>query len=212
MVDRLLDLTRQAEANHFWYHGFRSYLLPVFRAGGGGAVARARCSTSAAAPATTWRCWPARVGGGAGPQRARLTLAREIGRPLVRARHGAPAVRRRHLRPGHSFDMMQCIPTDREAVREMARVAKPGGVVVISMAALEILHGDHSEVWQEYRRYTRASARALRGAGRAARRARGVHVRGAVSAAAGVAWRAAADAPVSRRSATTPTSRLPRRR
>jgi len=46
-------------------------------------------------------------------------------------------------------------------VREMARVAKPGGVVVISMAALEILHGDHSEVWQEYRRYTRASARAL---------------------------------------------------
>ena len=30
MVDRLLDLTRQAEANHFWYHGFRSYLLPVF--------------------------------------------------------------------------------------------------------------------------------------------------------------------------------------
>ena len=32
MVDRLLDLTRQAEANHFWYHGFRSYLLPVFAA------------------------------------------------------------------------------------------------------------------------------------------------------------------------------------
>jgi Na+-transporting methylmalonyl-CoA/oxaloacetate decarboxylase gamma subunit len=43
----------------------------------------------------------------------------------------------------------------------MGRVLKPGGVAVISMAALEILHGDHSEVWQEYRRYTRASARAL---------------------------------------------------
>ena len=60
-----------------------------------------------------------------------------------------------------SFDMLQCIPTDREAVREMARVVKPGGAVVISMAALPILHGDHSEVWREYRRYTRATARAL---------------------------------------------------
>jgi hypothetical protein len=43
----------------------------------------------------------------------------------------------------------------------MARVVKPGGAVVISMAALPILHGDHSEVWREYRRYTRATARAL---------------------------------------------------
>jgi len=60
-----------------------------------------------------------------------------------------------------AFDMLQCIPTDRKAVREMARVVKPGGVVVISMAALPILHGDHSEVWREYRRYTRATARAL---------------------------------------------------
>ncbi len=31
----------------------------------------------------------------------------------------------------------------------------------MSMAALPILHGDHSEVWREYRRYTRATARAL---------------------------------------------------
>jgi len=29
-MDRLLDLTRQAEEDHFWYHGFRSYLHPVF--------------------------------------------------------------------------------------------------------------------------------------------------------------------------------------
>jgi hypothetical protein len=57
--------------------------------------------------------------------------------------------------------MMQCIPTDREAVREMSRITKPGGAVVISMAALDVLHGDHSEVWREYRRYTPAMARAL---------------------------------------------------
>ena len=90
-----------------------------------------------------------------------LMLAREIGRPLVRARTERLPFDDATFDLVTSFDMMQCIPTDREAVREMARVAKPGGVVVISMAALEILHGDHSEVWQEYRRYTRASARAL---------------------------------------------------
>ena len=50
---------------------------------------------------------------------------------------------------------------DRAAVREMARVIKPGGRVVLTLAALEILHGDHNVVWDERRRYTRSSAREL---------------------------------------------------
>jgi SAM-dependent methyltransferase len=161
MVDRLLDLTRQAEANHFWYHGFRSYLLPVFAYAVAGRpqarVLDVGCGTGYNLGLL------ARHGSvvGLDLNERGLTLARELGRPLVRARTERLPFDDATFDLVTSFDMMQCIPTDREAVREMARVAKPGGVVVISMAALEILHGDHSEVWQEYRRYNRASARAL---------------------------------------------------
>jgi len=161
MVDRLLDLTRQAEANHFWYHGFRSYLLPVFAHVVAG---RSRVRALDVGCGTGYNLGLlARHGSvvGLDLNERGLMLAREIGRPLVRARTERLPFDDATFDLVTSFDMMQCIPTDREAVREMARVAKPGGVVVISMAALEILHGDHSEVWQEYRRYTRASARAL---------------------------------------------------
>ena len=161
MVDRLLDLTRQAEANHFWYHGFRSYLLPVFAAAVAGCP-RARildCGCGTGYNLGVLAAYGASFG--LDLNERGLTLAREMGRPLARADTARLPFPDATFDLVTSFDMMQCIPTDREAVLEMARVVKPGGAVVISMAALPILHGDHSEVWQEYRRYTRASARAL---------------------------------------------------
>jgi ubiquinone/menaquinone biosynthesis C-methylase UbiE len=60
-----------------------------------------------------------------------------------------------------SFDVLQCVEADVAAVREMARIVKPGGVVVLTLAALDSLRGDHAEVWQEVRRYTPATARRL---------------------------------------------------
>jgi ubiquinone/menaquinone biosynthesis C-methylase UbiE len=60
-----------------------------------------------------------------------------------------------------SFDVLQCVEADVAAVREMARIVKPGGVVVLTLAALDSLRGDHAEVWREVRRYTPATARRL---------------------------------------------------
>ena len=57
--------------------------------------------------------------------------------------------------------MLQCVEGDTDAVREMARVVRPGGAVVMTLAALDMLRGDHAEVWREVRRYTPASARRL---------------------------------------------------
>ena len=161
MVDRLLDLTRQAEANHFWYRGFRNYLLPVFHAAVAG---RSRIRILDVGCGTGYNLGLlARHGAAFGLDlnERGLALARQEGRPLMRADTAHLPFADGTFDLVTSFDMMQCIPTDREAVREMARVVKPGGVVVVSMAALDVLHGDHSEVWREYRRYTRASARAL---------------------------------------------------
>ena len=62
-----------------------------------------------------------------------------------------------------SFDVLYCLPEaiEREAVREMWRVLKPGGVALINVAAMEILRGNHSVLSAELRRYSRGSLRAL---------------------------------------------------
>jgi SAM-dependent methyltransferase len=60
-----------------------------------------------------------------------------------------------------SFDVMQCLEPDAAVVREMSRMVRPGGTVLVTMAALEVLRGDHALTWQEFRRYTPTMARAL---------------------------------------------------
>ena len=42
-------------------------------------------------------------------------------------------------------------------MREMARVVKPGGAVLVTVAALESLRGGHGALAKELRRYTTAS-------------------------------------------------------
>ena len=62
-----------------------------------------------------------------------------------------------------SFDVFQTLPdaVERAAIVEMSRVAKSGGWILLHVAALDILHGRHSVLSEETRRYTRGSLRAL---------------------------------------------------
>lgn len=62
-----------------------------------------------------------------------------------------------------SFDVFQCLPdeVERSAIAEMARVLKPGGWLLLHVAALEILHGKHSVLSEEVRRYTPGRLRAI---------------------------------------------------
>ena len=57
----------------------------------------------------------------------------------------------------------QVVPDDVEqaGIAEMARVSKPGGWLLLHVAALDILHGRHSVLSNEHRRYTAASLRTL---------------------------------------------------
>ena len=62
-----------------------------------------------------------------------------------------------------SFDVFQVLPDDVEqsAIREMARVLKPGGWILLHVAALQMLHGKHSVLSEEKRRYTSSRLRSL---------------------------------------------------
>ena len=62
-----------------------------------------------------------------------------------------------------SFNVFQCLPDDveRAAVAETARVLKPGGWLLLHVAALDILHGRHSVLSEEVRRYTPSRLRSI---------------------------------------------------
>lgn len=62
-----------------------------------------------------------------------------------------------------SFDVLYSLPepVEHAAVREMYRVVKPGGVAIVNAAALDMLHGSHSALTHELRRYTRPRLRQL---------------------------------------------------
>src|SRR5215208_1662001 len=160
-MDDLLELTGRAEATHFWFRGFRKFIAPVIAdlANGRPGLRLVDCGCGTGHNLQLLRPHGRAIGfdlSAAGPARAHaagLTVLRgDVTRiPLASGSFDVAT----------SFDVLQCVEADVAAVREMARIVRPGGVVVVTLAALDVLRGDHAEVWQEVRRYTPASARRL---------------------------------------------------
>ncbi len=158
----LLDLTGRAEAAHFWFHGFRGFVRPVIAAYAAGRrdlrLIDCGCGTGANVALLAPH---GRVFG--------FDLS-PFGAQRARQRHGARVARADITRIpfaagtfdiATSFDVLQCIEQDTEALAEMGRLLKPGGVAILTLAALDILRGDHAEAWNEARRYSPRSARQL---------------------------------------------------
>jgi len=68
------------------------------------------------------------------------------------------------LREG-KFDLVTCIDVlehlsdDRKAIRELVRILRPGGVLIVSVPAFMFLWGDHDTIYGHYRRYTTGEIR-----------------------------------------------------
>ena len=160
-MHRGLDLTSQAEASHFWYRGFRRFVSPVLEAVADGKrdlqLIDCGCGTGynlnslhaygsvCGFDLTEWGSSHARA---RGHRVARADITRV---PFVTGRFDVAT----------SFDVLQCVDEDELAVREMARIVKPGGTIVLTLAALDFLRGDHAIAWNERRRYTLPKARRL---------------------------------------------------
>jgi|RhiMethySRZTD1v2_1073278.scaffolds.fasta_scaffold00044_41 SAM-dependent methyltransferase len=169
-MDDLLELTGRAEATHFWFRGFRKFLAPVIADLARGArlepdgkgrrgLRLVDCGCGTGHNLQLLHPHGKAVGfdlGEVGPARARAT-----GFAVLRGDVTQIPLASDSFDVATSFDVLQCVEADLAAVREMARIVRPGGVVIVTLAALDALRGDHAEVWHEVRRYTPATARRL---------------------------------------------------
>ncbi len=95
--------------------------------------------------------------------RTGVAFAHRHGHRVAQARIGDIPFKSGHFDLVTSFDVFQCLPeeVERAAIAEMSRVLKPGGWMLLHVAALEILHGRHSVLSQEVRRYTPSRLRSI---------------------------------------------------
>jgi SAM-dependent methyltransferase len=154
-MDDLLDLTSRVEATHFWFRGFRRFVAPAIAE-----MADARrdlylldcgCGTGHNL-ATLLRPYGHAFGFDLTP--AGLMRAHAAGLRLARADMAAIPFQSGGFDVVTSFDVMQYVHDDAAVMKEMARVLKPGGGLVVTAAALAVLRGGHAGTWPEVRRYT----------------------------------------------------------
>jgi ubiquinone/menaquinone biosynthesis C-methylase UbiE len=157
-MDRLLEATARAERDHFWFHGFRRFIQPLLaRAVEGRANARILdCGCGTGYNLTMLR----RYGRACGIDTtwSGLAYARARGeRQVARASATCLPFPAEQFDLVTSFDVLYAFDDDmeRDALNEMYRVLRRGGQIVINVAALKILTGNHSVLGGEVRRYHR---------------------------------------------------------
>jgi SAM-dependent methyltransferase len=167
-MERMLEATARAEDRHFWFRALRRSARRLLAA----ALPRTSGLRLIDCGAGTGRNleWLADFGQAVGVELNPVGLGwgRRRGRPLVRGSVAHLPFADRTADVATSFDVLYCLDdeTEARALREMWRVLKPGGVILVNVAALDILHGSHSTLTHEVRRYTPRRLRArLEGAG-----------------------------------------------
>lgn len=168
-MDHLLRATALAEQRHFWFRGFRYFVTPLLeRAAQGRRQLRLLdCGCGTGNNLHLLEHYGRAFGFDL--TASGLAYGREAGRRrLARASIGAIPFADASFDIVTSFDVLYSLPdsVEHSAVREMFRVTRPGGWIVINVAAMEVLRGDHSVLSHEIRRYSRESlSRLLQQAG-----------------------------------------------
>jgi ubiquinone/menaquinone biosynthesis C-methylase UbiE len=161
-VDRLLDATRLAEERHFWFRGFRRFVAPLLAEAAAGRqnLSLLDCGCGTGANLAVLEPYGRAIG--IDLTMRGLELGRRYGRRLLaRATVTRLPFPDRLFDVVTSFDVIYSLTDEDEAaaLAEMARVLVPGGALVLNVAAMPVLRGDHSVLALERRRYTRGLLR-----------------------------------------------------
>ena len=136
----LLELTARAEPSHFWFHGFRAHVAPLLDELAAGRrdlrIVDCGCGTG-----YNLRVLLQQYGRtfGFDLEEDSMRRARAAGRPLVRATIEQIPFASARFDLATSFDVLQSVPDDRSAIREIGRILKPGGYAVMNVTALDIM-------------------------------------------------------------------------
>ena len=162
-MDRLLEATARAERDHFWFRGFRRFVTPLLETSAGGRrdLLALDCGCGTGHNLRLLRRFGRAVG-------IDLTLSglqyavSQGERQVARASAGLLPFAAGVFDLVTSFDVIYSLPdeVERDALREMHRVLKPGGRLVLNVAAMPFLHGSHSVLSGEVRRYSKRDLRA----------------------------------------------------
>jgi ubiquinone/menaquinone biosynthesis C-methylase UbiE len=162
-MDRLLEATARAERNHFWFRGLRRFVAPLLEDAATGipspTILDCGCGTGhnllmlrrygrAVGIDLTW---------------TGLSYAHERGsRAIAQATAAVLPFASGTFDIVTSFDVIYALSDadEQAALGEMFRVLKPGGHLVVNVAAMNLLKGNHSVLALEVRRYNRESLRA----------------------------------------------------
>ena len=159
-MDDGLELTSQAETHHFWFKGFRSFVAPVLADVAGQRPGLRLIDCGCGTGHNLGLLTP--HGSAVGFDLTYSGVARvKGGLPVAQSDITRIPFRSDTFDVATSFDVLQCVPDDVAAVREMTRIVKPGGVVLFTVAAFDALRGDHAIYWNEVRRYTPGRVKTL---------------------------------------------------
>jgi SAM-dependent methyltransferase len=155
-VDRLLEATFQAERDHFWFKGFRQFVTPLIEQALTG-VSQPKildCGCGTGSNLSLVGEYGDAYGFDLTPRG--LRYARDhFHHRVARASAAQVPFKSQLFDLVTSFDVLYCLPdeVEQQAIAEMARVLKPGGALIVNVAAMEILRGGHSLLSEELRRY-----------------------------------------------------------
>jgi SAM-dependent methyltransferase len=155
-MQEALEVTRRVEDSHFWFRGFRRFILPLLDAAASGRpdLRLLDCGCGTGYNLRLLERYGRAYGFDLTP--SALAYARSLGARAVRAEIGAIPFRSASFDIVTSFDVMQYAHDDQAAMIELARLLKGGGTLIITAAAMPILRGGHAAFWPEVRRYDRA--------------------------------------------------------
>jgi SAM-dependent methyltransferase len=161
-VEHLFLATADAEARHFWFRGFRAFIVPMIEqvVHPPARILDCGCGTGANVELLS------RFGQAFGFDLSPIGL--RIGRGAGRTRLARATVTAVPF-PDNAFDLVTSFdvlysleqPDEHAAITEMFRLTRPGGFALINVAAMNVLRGDHSVLSREVRRYSRESLRQL---------------------------------------------------